>query len=46
MHGSRCRFQVPVPVWGGAGGVNRFSDLANILHWFSDLINTADCGFI
>ena len=24
----------------------RISDLANILHGFSDLINTADCGFI
>ena len=24
----------------------RISDLANILHGFADLINTADCGFI
>ena len=42
---------------GGGGGIGfrssgfteknvRISDLANILHGFADLINTADCGFI
>jgi hypothetical protein len=42
---------------GGGGGIGfrivgfhrknwSVSDLANILHGFADLINTADCGFI
>ena len=40
--------------WGGGGigfriiGFHRknCSDMANILHGFADLTNTADCGFI